>query len=289
MRFSAYVEAIMELTEFKECKISDALQITALYTWFKRRLQSGYVFKGEMHPFYEAVCVVSGRAGITAGKSVFTLSAGQMAIHAPDEFHAIWAADGAVEVLVCTFSANPPPRGVGVFSLLPDETLALCDAYASAQSTFDFDGIAVAGIKAGKSAAASAAVKRLESALIRIIDGAAAQKTACASVGAVNYINIVSEMERNIDRAMNADGLAALCGMSVSSLEKTVRRFAGAGAMELFGGMKIKRACALLEGAQSVKAVAYSLGFSSPYYFSAAFKKRTGVPPSQWRRGRVNR
>ena len=57
----------------KGCKIIDPLSISRIFTFFKKKFDPGYFFKGESHDFYEVVCVLSGRVGITAGKSIYVL------------------------------------------------------------------------------------------------------------------------------------------------------------------------------------------------------------------------
>ena len=144
----------------------------------------------------------------------------------------------------------------------------LVDLFAAAKDVFTFDGIGVSGIRDGKSAQAAALVKRLESALIKIIDADKVSKPSCVGGNAQSYIKIVTEMENNIGSALNA--------------EQIVRKYANAGAMELYNIMRVKRAGELLQAGNSVKDVAYTLGFANPYYFSASFKKHTGVSPSKW-------
>lgn len=274
----------MKYNNWEECPIAEVLQIDSLFTWFRNKFSSGYKFGGEVHDFIEVVCVMSGSAGITADKDVHILTAGQMVIHEPNEFHNIWAADGEYEVLICTFKASKFPRISGVYSLYPDELKEWGDIFTVAKQIFTFEGIGVSGILDGKTAQASAVVKRLESALIRIMDADGVSKQSYKGGSAQNYIKIVTEMENNLSAARTSEQLAELCNMSVSSLEKTVRKYANAGAMELFNIMKIKHACELLQAGNSVKDVAYSLGFANPYYFSTSFKKHTGVSPSKWAR-----
>lgn len=272
----------MKYGSWEERHIENLLQIDSLFTWFKNKYSADYKFGGEVHDFWETVCVVSGRAGVTAGKEVHELNAGQMIVHAPNEFHSIWAADGEYEVLVCTFKASVFPHTSGIYSLYPDELKELVDIYTAAKDVFTFDGIGVSGIRDGKSAQATALVKRLESALIRMIDADKVSKPSYVGGNAQSYIKIVTEMENNLGSALNAEQIAELCNISVSSLEKIVRKYANAGAMELYNIMRVKRAGELLQAGNSVKDVAYTLGFANPYYFSASFKKHTGVSPSQW-------
>ena len=94
----------------KGCKTVDPLSINKLYTFFGKRFERGYFFKGESHDFYEVVCVLSGTVGITAGKNVFKLKDGEMTFHPPGEFHAIRDEDKcSPEVIIFSFSATSFP------------------------------------------------------------------------------------------------------------------------------------------------------------------------------------
>jgi quercetin dioxygenase-like cupin family protein len=92
-------------------KINNPISLTELFTVSKQRFDSGYFFGGESHSFYEVVCVLSGKVGITAEKNVYVLSQGQMTVHRPGEFHAIWEeGESKPELIIFTFSASPFPR-----------------------------------------------------------------------------------------------------------------------------------------------------------------------------------
>lgn len=273
----------MKYGKYEECPIENVLQIDSVFTWFRQKFADDYMYSGESHDFYEVVCVISGTVGVTAGKNVLMLPAGRMIVHEPNEFHNIWAAEGEPEVLICSFNASKFPCGSGVFTLLPDEVSELCDIYGDTEGCFDRSRDALR-VAEGKAAQASATVKRLERVLINIISARRMGKSGIDDGSARTYRKIVSEMEKNVTKPLTTQSIAALCNISVSALEKTVRRFAGTGAMELFACMKLKCACKLLEQGSSVKDVAFSLGYSNPYYFSAVFKKRLGVTPSKWNR-----
>ena len=48
--------------------------------------------------------------------------------------------------------------------------------------------------------------------------------------------------------------------------------------------IRLERAAMLLrDGEMNISEVAYSLGFSSPNYFSTAFKNKFGVSPKEYR------
>ena len=288
---------------FKGCKIKDPISIGELITLSRQRFSGGYFFKGESHPFYEVVCVLKGRVGITAGKSVYVLTSSQMTIHPPGEFHAIWEEGrSAPEAIIFSFSAPLFPKIKGhVYALTPTLVKEMKGMYDEAQRVFDIvpmtvegreslpesngktalsDGIEVRSIKDGMGNAACRFVKRLEIFLSESLELLSDGESEPFGKGSENYERIISVMEENIDKNLTATELAALCKMSVPTLEKTVFRYLHSGAMAYYNILRMERALSMLSGGESVKETALSLGYSNQNYFSACFKKRYGFPPS---------
>lgn len=90
------------------------------------------------------------------------------------------------------------------------------------------------------------------------------------------------------DAALQLDvaARAALAGVSVGTLREHVREVTGGTPNELVIGTRIDRACGLLAStALSVQAVAASVGYDDPAYFSRLFTQRVGVGPAQFRKG----
>ncbi|MCF7944922.1 MAG: AraC family transcriptional regulator [Spirochaetia bacterium] len=79
------------------------------------------------------------------------------------------------------------------------------------------------------------------------------------------------------------DSVAEKIGISKSYLCEVFKSYTGMTPYQYFIHEKVNKAKELLEiGDLSIKEVAYNLGFEDQYYFSRLFKKKTGVPPSQW-------
>ena len=54
--------------------------------------------------------------------------------------------------------------------------------------------------------------------------------------------------------------------------------------LQLYTSMKIQRACQLLQNrTQTIKSIAYTLGFFDQYHFSKVFKGIMGMPPKDFR------
>ena len=86
--------------------------------------------------------------------------------------------------------------------------------------------------------------------------------------------------ERFSDPTLSVDDLADAAGMSRSYFTKLFGQFYGMPPAEYVRMIRIDKAKAMLsEGSLSVGEVAESVGFSSLYYFSAAFKRVVGVCP----------
>lgn len=93
-----------------DCAVARCPNILAFHTAHNRFFRKNYEYVGETHPFYELVYVIDGCVGITAGKDIYTLKAGQMLIHPPEEFHRIWSeAESEPHVLNLSFHASTMP------------------------------------------------------------------------------------------------------------------------------------------------------------------------------------
>jgi AraC-like DNA-binding protein len=88
-------------------------------------------------------------------------------------------------------------------------------------------------------------------------------------------------------RGKNEFTLSGLCkhiGLSIAEFTRLFRRCTGSTPLATYNRLLIRHAVeAFREGADSVKEVAYVLGFDSPSHFTSLFRKVTGLSPSQAR------
>lgn len=270
----------MNYAGFKECRVRDSISIISLFTFSKRIFSAGYSFQGESHDFYEAVCVLDGKAGITAGKNVYTLSAGQMILHEPGEFHAIWSDYGSSpEILIFSFRADKfPTSDDRIRTLSPEQIGEITSTFRAVERAFVLDGV---NVKATRSETqAEIIMKRLEIFLLSALESQKELSEQIRSRSGENYFHIVSVMENSLGEKLSVDELAKKCSMSVATLEKTVLKYAGCGAMNYYNDLKMKKATELLKSGKSVKEVSVLLAFSEQNYFSLRYKKWAGCAPS---------
>ena len=81
--------------------------------------------------------------------------------------------------------------------------------------------------------------------------------------------------------------LSDACGLSPAGFRRIFREEMGLSPRDYLQDRLLKRSMdLLLVGSMNVAEVAYECGFQDAFYFSRFFKKRTGMPPLQWRRSK---
>jgi len=113
----------------------------------------------------------------------------------------------------------------------------------------------------------------------------------CAAIGesaessglAAWRLRRIDERLREVREPPTLTELAELCRLSVRQLTRAFRASRGCSIGEHVARSRIDHARRMLTAEPSVKAVAYTLGFSSPSSFCFAFRRATGETPHQFR------
>ena len=88
--------------------------------------------------------------------------------------------------------------------------------------------------------------------------------------------------EHFCDPDLDIEAVCSASFISVSSLQRAFTKYFGISPRQYLIELRMNRALELLkEDTHSVKEIAFLCGFSDEKYFSRAFKKRYGTPPSQ--------
>jgi AraC family transcriptional regulator len=96
-------------------------------------------------------------------------------------------------------------------------------------------------------------------------------------------LRLIEERLKELREAPTLAELATLCNLSVRQLTRGFRASRGRSIGDFVAQSRIEHAKRLLATDQSVKAIAYSLGFTSPSSFSFAFRRATGETPREFR------
>ena len=96
-------------------------------------------------------------------------------------------------------------------------------------------------------------------------------------------LRLIDERLQEMEKIPTLNELACLCHMSVRQLSRCFRASRGCSIGTYLANIRLDHAKRLLCTDQSIKAIAYSLGFRSPPSFSHAFRYSTGETPGQFR------
>ena len=96
-------------------------------------------------------------------------------------------------------------------------------------------------------------------------------------------LRAIDERLREVRDAPTLSELADLVGLSIRQLTRGFRASRDCSIGDYVANNRIDQARQLLATEQSVKAIAYTLGFSSPSSFCYAYRRATGETPGQYR------
>jgi transcriptional regulator GlxA family with amidase domain len=92
-------------------------------------------------------------------------------------------------------------------------------------------------------------------------------------------------MSQHLNMPLRVATLAARTSLSKSHFNVLFKRYVGSTPIDYFIRLRLQQACRLLQDTEmSVKAIAYTLGYDDPFYFSRIFKSFNRIAPSQYRR-----
>ena len=90
-------------------------------------------------------------------------------------------------------------------------------------------------------------------------------------------------MERNYQKHITVEDLAAISGYSPSHFARQFTQIYGVSPIQYLNGIRILRAKNLLSTDQyTIAEIAQKCGFSNVYYFTRCFKQITGTTPAKW-------
>jgi hypothetical protein len=271
---------------YEKLQVNKTIEVISVVSAFTAKREKGYAFAGESHDFWELLFLHSGRLTVTAGARVLRLYGGEVIFHKPFEFHKLAADnDDRPKYTVISFSASganmhffencvlrPGPASAAVFS-----DLARLIAVGRGRS----DGLLPDSFADGGRLEFFA--KTLELFLLSCLAG---QRTGeqVYSEDALLYSEAVDYMQRNIGGSPSVADIAAGLAVSESKLKRVFYKYSMLGVHRYFLNLKIERAGRLLSDGMPVGEVSRLLGFENQNYFSAVYKRETGINPSSVRR-----
>ena len=271
--------------------VKEQIHITDMYSLFRIHYLSGFAFPGETHNFWECVYVVRGSICVSADERVYNLEDGDIIFHKPLEFHKFnVTSENGADLLIFSFTAEGPLTG-----WLRDKVFRLSEYQQSLVSSMtDF--------MESKSQTLTAAtpehhyltafdripyysqmvITYLNHLLLSLADESTIASVSSAP-DALTFSKAISYLNSNLHRQTSVSEIARFSNVSESGLKRIFEKFAGISVHRYLLKLKIKAAIELLQDGENVSNVAERIGFGSQSYFSKAFKRETGVTPSEFK------
>ena len=273
-------------------EVKKQVEITKLYSLFKRHFEKGHHFLGEMHDFWEVVYVIDGEVIISADENVHNFKSGDIIFHKPLELHKfnVVGDDGATLLVfsfdmsgeLCkkmerqAFHLDKYGRSI-IKSFLhfleleqerhPEAQMGI--TFLNFHTVYSQDEIFLHTVSL-----------YISSIILSLASGAnTLSKTKTHETELFKQALVI--MNERIAEQISVNELAEKLNISESSLKRLFDKYAGMSVHKYFLSLKIKTATLMLKGGQSVSEVSDALGFSSQGYFSATYKRETGNNPSQ--------
>ncbi len=264
-------------------------RINFIYTAFIKEFGSGYVFKGEKHGYWEMLYVLDGDISVSEDGTVYNMKKGDAIFHMPHEFHSLKVpCDNACKLMIITFNISSDlldELGNGIYKLSDELHTMLMSCYNYILDGFLLDFTYVRKKNHDHNRITEAlAILSLEKFILEVISKAKKRARLDNSTGAENYKRIIDVMSEHIRERLTIEDIANYCYMTPSNVQKTFNKYSGGGILNYFNSLKITRAKELIRQGYSSDFISSHLGYSSPSYFSRAFKKIVGMSPQQYKR-----
>lgn len=272
---------------WKPYKITEQVRISEMYSLFEARYDYGYSFAGESHDFWECLYVIDGGIRVSANKRIYNMKKGEIIFHKPLEIHKfdVTGKEGA-RLLIFSFTLESD-----ISDFFKNKVFALNEEQKNTVSDFLIFLRKEAGASESsreiKYTGLLASSKYSQTAVLyiyRLLLSLCGENTVSyysESPDAAVFYNAVNYMNSRICEQPGIKEIADYCGTSASSLKRIFFKYSGLSVHRYFLKLKINAAAHLLENGSSVCETAEKLGFSSQGYFSFAFKRETGFPPSR--------
>lgn len=271
---------------WESIKVEEPLYIERFYSFFEANYDSSFNFSGETHNFWECVYVNKGEICVSADEKVYDLVEGEIIIHKPLEFHKFHInSDEGVNLIVFSFSLDGTLSDFlrnKIIKLSDDEKhiLHLLLHYVSTHKNplsndqrdfLDFDNQYPDYLQTVRS--------YIYLLLLSFTTNNSAVKTL-KTFDSIIYQKAVRYMTENIEHNISIPEIAKFCNVGTTFIKLTFKKYSGISVHNFFLKLKMRYAVELLKNGHNVTEVSMMLGFCSQPYFSSAFKREFGYPPS---------
>lgn len=268
------------MAQYTKNKVDNVISVCGIVTALQADLRTR-VSGTESHDFPEIFYMAQGRGQMVVNGVCHILEAGQMIIYGPDSVHG--SGTGGVGQII-SFETEQPLSAEyydRVITLTGAQRVRLSKLINRAIPLFEMR-IGIRGMVLKNSAdpyVVQEVKNELELFLLELFRPGETYEGD-------KMIALTDYMMKNIGQVLTIQQISDALGVSTISLKRLVNATCGKTPMAYFRELKIEEAKRLLaESPMNVSEVANRLGFSSVHHFSRAFREKTGVTPSEYKKG----
>ncbi len=288
---------------FPSIPLTSLVLVSKIHSLYYYEFPKDYLFKGEVHDFWELIYVDKGDCFVQNGDERIILKTGEATLVSPNIFHTLGGNGSNIfNVFVISFSCKS--RVVSAmqsrsFKITPPQRELISKIIKEGQNAFYLPTIdtAVSELIPRENALLGSRqlVKNyLEEVLISFLrtqyqDGGTKPVLSFLSDKTTDPKNLIESVERhlldNLDKPVSITTICAKFHYSKNYICSHFKQQTGYTIIEYFNRARIERAKELIrEHNHSISTISELLGFSSPGYFSKTFKRITGLSPQDYQR-----
>lgn len=249
------------------------MNITKFYDY---TFDKSYVFNGHRHFEYEINVIKEGELQVIYDDKCCDLKKGEVFLCEPYVFHRNLVKTEKVSFYVFHFKCDYSLIGKSGVYEMKEQEKKIFDLLIEELSILKKDN--------SKNEAEFGVVENaLYTAFIeKLINKGLKEKVAFKN--SELYCQAVQFMNENINLKLTVKDIAKQLCVSDSTLKKIFKKVAGIGVIKYFNELKLTKAQKMLLSGKSVLETGFELGYSSPSYFSAAFKNATDKSPLKYKK-----
>ena len=274
--------------KYVSAKFPETLSVKGIYSVFHRDFsESVYSTRVDIHNFPEIVYVRSGTIYPLVDKDVYTVTAGQLIIYAPNSAHsAAKSCDASVSIIsfdidsdaLASLYNTPITLTAAEEQMLESVVEDGCRCFEKRPSGTDARGFVL------RDDADEGILRRMQKGMeFFLVELLKKKEERGVSKKSMEYEGVRAFLRTKVYGTLTVEEIADECKMSVSKLKYLFRENSGGGVINCFIEMKIEEAKRLIgEGRYNFSEIADRLAFNSLHYFSRTFKRVIGVSPSEF-------
>ena len=279
--------------------LSHEIHVTGLVSAFHAHFDADFRYDGEKHDGWEFVYVESGQIRAKADDKAYILKSGEMVCHKPQEFHSIQPYHGPADVIIFCFDCAGEKMKFfnnKILFINQRQKQYLNDIALGAGSVFLPKGPLEIGRDGHMDRAPGATpiqeqlIKNtIELLILSLLTSDSTERQKRVESYALHLqrknltADILTYLQENMSSKVLLSDISKQMSYSPSSIKRIFNEEMGCSIMHYLNDLRIERAKELLQESRRITEIAQEVGFDTANYFSAVFKKRTGMTPSEYR------